>query len=103
MEEDGTEPRPGIIAEQGRRETPKTGEDGGGGRRPRQEKVEEDGTELQPGIIAGQGRRETVKTGEDGGRWYRTQNWHHSWTMEEGDGQDRIRWRRMVQNPDLAS
>ena len=30
MEEDGTEPWPGIIAGQGRRETPKTGEDGGG-------------------------------------------------------------------------
>ena len=30
MEEDGTEPWPGIIAGQGRRETPKTEEDGGG-------------------------------------------------------------------------
>ena len=30
MEEDGTEPRPGIIAGQGRRKTAKTGEDGGG-------------------------------------------------------------------------
>ena len=118
MEEDGTEPRPGIIAGQGRRETAKTGEDGGGwyrtqtwhhswtreeGRRPRQEKMEEDGTEPRPGIIAGQGRKETAKTGEDGGGWYRTQTWHHSWTREEGDGQDRRRWRRMVQNPDLAS
>ena len=91
MEEDGTEPRPGIIAGQGRRETAKTGEDGGGWYR------------TQTGIIAGQGRRETAKTGEDGGGWYRTQTWHPSWTREEGDGQDRRRWRRMVQNPDLAS
>ena len=30
MEEDGTEPRPGIIAGHGRRKTAKTGEDGGG-------------------------------------------------------------------------
>ena len=30
MEEDGTEPRHGIIVGQGRRETAKTGEDGGG-------------------------------------------------------------------------
>ena len=92
MEEDGTEPRHGIIVGQGRRETAKTGEDG-----------EEDGTEPRPGIIVGQGRKETAKTGEDGGGWYRTQTWHHSWTREEGDGQDRRRWRRMVQNPDLAS
>ena len=40
MEEDGTEPRPGITAGQGRNETSKTGEDEG-----RQEKMEEDGTE----------------------------------------------------------
>ena len=71
MEEDGTDPRPGIIA--------------GQGRRLRHEKMVEDGTEPRPGIIAGQGRRETSKTGEDGGGWYRTQNWHHSWTREEGD------------------
>ena len=51
--------------------------DKGGGRLPRQEKMEEDGTELQ--------------------------TWHHSWTREEGDGQDRRRWRRMVQNSCLAS
>ena len=84
MEEDGTEPRPGIIAGQGRRETrqEKMEEDGTEPRPgiiaglPRQEKMEEDGTEPRPGIIAGQGR---------------------------GDGQDRRRWRRMVQNPDLAS
>ena len=75
----------------------------GGGRCLRQEKMEEDGTEPRPGIIAGQGRRKTSKTGEDGGGWYRTQTWHHSWTRDEGDGQDRRRWRRMVQNPDLAS
>ena len=81
--------------------------DKGGGRRPRQEprqeKMEEDGTEPRPGIIAGQGRRETTRTGEDGGGWYRTLTWHHSWTREERDDQDRRRWRRMVQNPDLAS
>ena len=99
MEEDGTEPRPGIIAGQGRKETAKTGED----RRRWRRNGGEDGTELRPGIIAGQGRRETAKTGEDGGGWYRTQTWHHSWTREEGDGQDRRRWRRMVQNSDLAS
>ena len=68
MAEDGTEH--GIIAGQGRRETPKTGE-----------YMAEDGTE--PGIIAVQGRRETPKTEEDGRGWYRT--WHHSWTREEGD------------------
>ena len=62
--------------------------------------MEEDGTELRPGIIAGQGRRKTSKTGEDGGGWYRTQTWHHSWTREEGDGQDWRRWRRMVENSD---
>ena len=55
MEDDGTEPRPGIIAGQGRRKTAKTGEDG------------ENGTEPRPGIIAGQGRRKTAKTVEDGG------------------------------------
>ena len=65
--------------------------------------MEEDGTELQPGILAGQGRKETPKTGDDGGGWYRTQTWHPSWTREAGDGQDRRRWRRMVQNPDVAS
>ena len=51
MEEDGTEPRPGIIAGQGRKE------------------MEEDGTEPRPGITAGQGRNETSKTGEDEGGW----------------------------------
>ena len=45
---------------------------------------------------------ETAKAGEDGGGWYRTLTWHHSWTREEVDGQDRRRWRRMAQNPDLA-
>ena len=65
--------------------------------------MEEDGTEPRPGILAGQGGKETAKTGEDGGGWFRTQTWHPSWTREEGDDQDRIRWRRMVQNPDLAS
>ena len=68
--------------------------------------MEEDGTEPRSGIIAGQGRRETAKTGEDGGGWHRTPTWHPSWTREElqeGDGQDRRRWRRVVQNPDLAS
>ena len=93
MAEDGTEP--GIIAAQGRREMPKTGEDCRGwygtwhhsctreeGDALRQQKMAEDiGTE--PGIIVAQGRRETPKTGEDGRGWYRT--WHHSCTREEGD------------------
>ena len=50
--------------------------------------MEEDGTEPRPGIIAGQGRKEMAKTGADGGGWYRTLMWHHSWTREEGDGQE---------------
>ena len=65
--------------------------------------MEHDDTEPRHGIILGQGRTETAKTGEDGGGWYRTLTWHHSWTRKEGDGQDRRRWRRMVQNPDMAS
>ena len=85
--EDGTEPRPGIIAGQGRRKTAKTGEDGGGWYRTQtwhhSWTREEEGTEPRPGIIAGQGRRKTHRTGEDGGGWYRTQTWHHSWTREE--------------------
>ena len=144
MEKDGTEPRLGILAGQGRREMLKTGEDGegwcrtqtwhpgwtreegdaqdrrrwrrmvqnpdlaswldkGGGRCSRQEKMEKDGAEPRLGILAGQGRREMLKTGEDGEGWYRTQTLHRGWSREEGDGQDRRRWRRMVQNPDLAS
>ena len=77
--------------------------DKGGGRCSRQEKMEKDGTEPRLGILAGQGRREMLKTGEDGEGWYRTQTWHPGWTREEGDAQDRRRWRRMAQNPDLAS
>ena len=65
--------------------------------------MEEDGTEPRPGIIAGQGGKETSKIGEDGGGGHRTLTWHHSWTRGEGDVQDRRRWRRMAQNPNLAS
>ena len=118
MEEDGTEPRPGIIAGQGRKETAKTGEDGGGWYRTPTwhhswTREEGDGQDRRrwrrmvqnPDLASspGQGRKETPKTGEDGGGWYRTRPGIISWTREEGDGQDRRRWRRMVQNPDLAS
>ena len=43
-----------------------------------------------------------TKMGEDGGGWHRTPTWHHSWTKEFYD-KDGRRWRRMAQNPDLAS
>ena len=101
------------MAKTGEEYHPPPGEDGGGWYRTQtwhhswtreegdgqdRRRWQEDGTEPRPGIIAGQGRKETAKTGEDGGGWYRTQTWHHSWTREEGDGQDRRRWRRMVQN-----
>ena len=76
---------------QGRKETAKTGEDGGGWYRS--------SWHHSPG----QGRRETPLTGEDGGGWYRTRPGIISWTRESPSFQDRRRWRRMVQNPDLAS
>ena len=67
----------------------KTGEDGGGWHI------------TQPGIIVGQ-ESSMTKMGEDGGGWHRTPTWHHSWTKEFYDKEGR-RWRRMAQNPDLAS
>ena len=63
--------------------------------------MEEDGTEPRPGITVGQESFMT-KTGEDGGGCHRTPTWHHSWTKEFYD-KDGRRWRRMAQNPDLAS
>ena len=69
MEEDGTEPRPGILAGQGTRETAKTGEDGGGWYRTQ--------------TWHHSWTREMPKTGEDAGGWYRTLTWHHSWTREK--------------------
>ena len=63
--------------------------------------MEEDATEPQPGIIVGQ-ESSMTKIGEDGRGWHSTPTWHHSWTREFYD-KDRRRWRRMAQNPDLAS
>ena len=63
--------------------------------------MEEDGTELRTGITVGQESYMT-KTGEDGGGWHRTLTWHPSGTREFYD-KDRRRWKRMAQNPDLAS
>ena len=67
----------------------KTGEDGGGWHI------------TQPGIIVGQ-RSSMTKMGEDGGGWHKTPTWHPSGTREFYD-KDRRRWKRMAQNPDLAS
>ena len=58
MEEDGTEPRPGIIVGQDSSMT-KMGEDGGGCHR------------TQPGVIVGQDS--SMTKGEDGGGCHRTQ------------------------------
>ena len=58
MEEDGTEPQPGITVGQESSMT-KMGEDGGGWHR------------TQPGIIAGQ-ESSMTRMGEDGRGWHRT-------------------------------
>ena len=118
MEEDGTEPRPGITVGQESSMT-KTGEDGGGWHRTTTwhhswtiELYDKDRRRWRrmaqnPDLASQLDKRVgqesfMTKTGEDGGGWHRTPTWHHSWTKEFYDKEGR-RWRRMAQNPDLAS